>query len=986
MQKLKHRGANPVVYFLIAATGLFAQAPPSPSLRGVIRDPSGSLVPGAVVEISGPGGAQTKTTAADGIYLFSPLAPGKYTLKITATGFAVAQRNNIDVSKPSLLDVQVAIEGEAQVVNVQDTVATVNVDPDSNASALVLKTEELEALSDDPDELAQQLQALAGPGSGPNGGQIYIDGFTGGQLPPKSSIREVRINSNPFSPEYDRPGFGRIEIFTKPGSDKFRGMVFYQYNDQLFNSRNPLLAQSTRPPFSQKFYSANLTGPVQKNKSSFSLDFEHRDITEEAFILATQLDSNLNPQAINESLATPLSRTTITPRFDYAINPNNTLVTRYQYVRIGSDNQGVGDFSLPTQAYNLISTEQSLQITETSVLNPVTINESRFQFLRSTSQDSGATNAPSISVDGAFNGGSSTVGNSGNITNKYEFSNITTLSHGTHTYKWGGRARESLNHDTADNNFNGTYTFFGGQVPGTSLALTALQVYQITLKGQQQGLTDAQIRAEGGGASLFTIGAGTPESTIDQFDIGLFANDDWRLKSNITLSYGFRYEAQTNIKDKGDISPRLALAWGLGGGPGKAAKSVLRAGFGVFYDRVTDTYSLQEERFNGITQQSYQIVNPAFFPTIPSIASLAAGKQPQNLQLLYSGIVAPRTYQANIGIDRQINKYARISANYITSRGVHLLRSRDINAPIGGIYPYGDTQPRFLTESTGFSRSNQLFVSPNVNYKKMFLFGFYSLSYGKDDNEGQPANPYNTRAEWGPSTFADVRHRAIVGSSIPTFWKVTLNPFMSFTSGTPFNITTGRNVYGDGVTTGRPALVTGISPSACDTSDLIYEAGYGCFNLNPAPGTPTIERNYGRGPATVMINMRISRTWSFGKPSEANPNAMGGGPGGPGGPGGGGPPPGGGGGGGPRGGGGPGGGGPPGGMFGGGGPGKYNLTLSLNARNVLNHANFSAPSGDLSSPYFGEYRSISSGFGPPGAGGSSSTYQRKIDLQLRFTF
>ena len=985
MKKSKLRSFRFVVCVLVAAAGLFAQPPAGPSLRGVVRDPSGSLVPNAVVELRGPGGARTKTTAADGAYSFTPLTPGKYSLKVTASGFAATQRNNVDVAQPSTLDVQMSIEGEAQVLTVQDSVATVSVDPQANADALVLKEKELEALSDDPDELAQQLQALAGPGSGPNGGTIYIDGFTGGQLPPKSSIREIRINSNPFSPEYDRPGFGRIEIFTKPGSDKFRGQVFFQYNDQYFNSRSPLLAQSTRPPFSQKFYTFNLTGPVQKQKSSFSLDFEHRDINEDAFILATQLDSNLNPQVINQSLSTPQSRTTVTPRFDYAINPNNTLILRYQFVRIGNDNQGVGDFSLPTQAYNQITSEHTLQITETAVLNATTINESRFQFLRSASQDSGATNSPSISVQGAFNGGSATVGNSGNVTDHYEFSNITTLTHGTHTFKLGGRARESLNHDTADNNFNGTYTFFGGQVPGTSQALTALQVYQITLQGQKNGLSDAQIRAEGGGASLFTIGAGTQETTIDQFDVGLFANDDWRIKPNLTLSYGFRYEAQTNIKDKGDISPRLAVAWGIGASGAKPAKVILRAGLGVFYDRVTDSYTLQEERFNGITQQSYQIVNPSFFPTIPSLSSLAAAKQPQSLQYLYSGIVAPRNYQANVGLDRQINKYARISANYITTRGDHLLRSRDINAPINGIYPYGDTQPRFLTESTGFSRTNQLFISPNVNYKKLFLFGFYSLSYGKDDNEGQPANPYNLRAEWGPSTFADVRHRGIIGASVPTFWKVSLNPFISLTSGTPFDITTGRNVYGDGVASGRPALVTGIAPSACNTTDLIYETGYGCFNLNPAPGTPTIERNYGRGPATVMVNMRLSRTWSFGKPAEVNPAAgMGGGMGG--GPGGGGPP--GGGGGGPRGGGGgPGGGGPPPGMFGGGGPSKYNLTVSINARNALNHANFSAPSGDLASPYFGVNRNLSSGFGPPGGGGgASTTYQRKIDLQLRFTF
>jgi hypothetical protein len=973
-----------VVACIVAlATILSAQTPATLSLRGVIKDPSGSLIPNAVVQLSGPGGEQKKSTGVDGAYAFSPLAPGKYNLRVTSPGFTTTQKNGIDLQQASVLDIQLTIADETQVLTVQDSVATVSVDPQANASALVLGEKELEALSDDPDELSQQLQALAGPGAGPSGGQIFIDGFTGGQLPPKSSIREIRINSNPFSPEYDRPGFGRIEIFTKPGSDKFRGQAFFQFNDQYLNSRSPLLAQSKRPPYETKFFGFNVTGPIKKQKASYSLDFEHRAITENAVILATELDGNFNPLVVNQTVITPQSRTTVSPRLDYAINGSNTLVMRYQYVRIGNDNQGVGDFSLSTQAYNQTTSEQSLQMTETAILNPTTINETRFQYMRSTVQDSGASNAPAISVDGAFTGGGSPVGNSGNITNKFELSNMTTKTLGTHVIKWGGRGRQSLNHDTSVNNFNGTYTFFGDQVPGTGQALTALQVYQITLQGEQKGLTDAQIRAEGGGASLFTLGAGIPTTTVDQFDIGLYVNDDWRVKPNLTVSYGFRYEVQTNIRDKGDVSPRLGIAWGIGGGANKTVKSVLRAGFGVFYDRVTDTYTLQQDRFNGITQQSYQILNPSFFPSIPTLSVLAAGKQPQSLQLLYSGIDAPRTYQANIGIDRQINKYIKISTNYITSRGVHLLRSRDINAPLNGVYPFSDTEPRFLTESDGFSRTNQLFISPNVNYKKLFLFGFYSLSYGKDDNEGQPANPYDIRAEWGPSTFADVRHRGIIGASIPTFTKVTINPFMSFTSGTPFDITTGRDLYGDGVTTARPALVTGISASACDTTDLIYEKGYGCFNLNPAPGTPTIERNYGRGPATAMVNLRLSRTWSFGKPAEANPAA---GMGGPGGPGGGGPPGGGGGGGGPRGGGGPGGGGPPGGMFGGGGPSKYNLTVSLNARNALNHANFAAPSGDLSSPYFGEYRSLSSGFGPPGMGGGSTSYQRKIDIQLRFTF
>jgi len=319
-----------------------------------------------------------------------------------------------------------------------------------------------------------------------------------------------------------------------------------------------------------------------------------------------------------------------------------------------------------------------------------------------------------------------------------------------------------------------------------------------------------------------------------------------------------------------------------------------------------------------------------------------------------------------------------------------LLRSRNVNAPVDGSYPYGDSQYRMLSESTGRSRSQTFMVSPNVNYKKLFLFGFYSLGYGLTNAEGSPADPYNLRAEWGPSSFGDVRHRAVIGTSLPMPWKLSLNPFLMSSSGAPYNITTGRDTNADGATAERPGLLPNVGQANCSGGNLVYQPGFGCFTLLPAAGD-AIQRNAGRSPSTVTLNLRLSRTFSFGNRSETNPDAAGppmggpgehggsGGPGGGGTRGGGGPPPmmgGGPGGGGMRGGG-------PGGMAGGGSSGKkYNLTLSASANNILNHANYAAPNGDLSSPYFGEYRSLA-GFGPMGG---ASTYNRKIDFQLRFTF
>ena len=574
--------------------------------------------------------------------------------------------------------------------------------------------------------------------------------------------------------------------------------------------------------------------------------------------------------------------------------------------------------------------------------------------------------------------------------NRWELTNLTTITHQTHTIKWGARLRQSFLDDTSVNNFGGTFTFFGGTgpeldasgqpIPGTSIDLTALERYRRTLLFQQLGYSAAQIRALGGGASQFSLNAGVPATSVSQLDAGLFWNDDWRVRPNLTLSYGLRYETQTNISDYGDWSPRIGIAWGIDGRGNRAAKTVLRAGFGVFYDRISDSTALQVARYNGVTQQAYLIQNPDFFPQIPSLASLAGTQQPQQLQYLYAGIDAPRTFQASVGIDRQINRYFRLSTQYVSSRGVHLLRSRNINAPIDGVYPYGDREVRLLTESTGFSRTNQFIVAPNVGYKKLFLFGFYSLSYGMSDAEGQPADPYNLRADWGPSSFADVRHRMVIGTSLPLPWKFSVSPFLMASSGSPYNITTGRDTNNDAFTNERPGLVPGLTAADCSGGSLLYTASFGCLDLNPKVGETILGRNAGRGPANVNFSMRLSRAWSFGGKSEANADQGGfrGGPGG--GPMAGGPPPGGGGRGGP-------GGGPPGGglgpgMFGGSGSKKYNLTLSLSARNVINHANYGTPSGDLSSPYFGQYRSLA-GFGPFGG---NSTYNRKIDIQLRFSF
>src|SRR6266436_7547885 len=175
------------------------------SLRGQVTDPSAAVIPAATVTATGPGNkVKVASTNQQGMYTINGLAPGTYQVRVMAKGFTVFETSvEIRSGAPQTVDASLTVGLDKQEVTVTEQ-ARVDVDPSNNGGALVLKGADLDVLSDDPDDLASDLQALAGPGAGPNGGQIYIDGFTGGRLPPKESIREVRINQNPFSSEYDK--------------------------------------------------------------------------------------------------------------------------------------------------------------------------------------------------------------------------------------------------------------------------------------------------------------------------------------------------------------------------------------------------------------------------------------------------------------------------------------------------------------------------------------------------------------------------------------------------------------------------------------------------------------------------------------------------------------------------------------------------------------------------------------------------------------
>ncbi|HEX6729688.1 MAG TPA: carboxypeptidase-like regulatory domain-containing protein, partial [Pyrinomonadaceae bacterium] len=321
------------------------------SLRGLITDELGAAIVGANVTLTDATGVQKKTTTnGEGVYTFTGLAPGKYVVQAFAPGFAGSEDREVNVTNQrQTVDITLKVTIEEKVTVGAET--PISTEASNNANQTVISGKDLDALPDDPDELAAALQALAGPSIGPNGGQIFIDGFTGGNLPSKDSIREIRINQNPFSAENDQPS-GRIDILTRPGTDKFRGGVSMNFNDESLNSRNPFSTNSSkRTPFQFRQYNGNISGPLIARKASYFLDFFRGETNDNDLVNARILDSNFNEVQFAQSFVVPRRNTGIGTRLDYAINTNHTLVARYNYNRFRTIN-GIGGFSLPERAFD----------------------------------------------------------------------------------------------------------------------------------------------------------------------------------------------------------------------------------------------------------------------------------------------------------------------------------------------------------------------------------------------------------------------------------------------------------------------------------------------------------------------------------------------------------------------------------------------------------------------------------------------------------
>jgi hypothetical protein len=938
------------------------------TLTGRVTDQFDAVIVAAVVVITDTNGKQTRTTTApQGRYTFGNLSPGAYIVRVEAQGFEVFEQSVHVSGNRKEVDIRLKVGFETQNVSSKSD-AELSTESDNNRSALILREADLEGLPQDPEELAAALRALGSAPVGPDGGQILIDGFlnTGQPLPPITSIREVRINTNPFSAENDRLGFGQIQIITRPGTEKFRGQAFFNFNDESLNARNPFAR--SRAAYQMRNLGGNFSGPIRAGRASFFLTVDHRHTNDNAIINAIVLSPSLVPEPFIRTVIVPRNQINFTARLDVQVNSNHTLNTRYSFYRNRSRNAGVGGISLFERAFNFTLPIHTIQVTETAVLNNRLINEFRLQYIGEDQINTPLSTRPGLTVQGSFASGGSVLGFSTNPEGRLTVQNSILWTTGAHTVRAGVRIRRTTILDNAPDFFNGAFSFTGSFAPlldvngepvrdasGQTIPvlINSLERYRRTLFFSQRMLSPAEIRARGGGASQLILAGGDPIATATQVDFGSYIQDDWKVAPNFTLSFGLRTEFQTNIPLKLNLAPRVAFGWGLDAQKGSTPKTVMRGGFGIFFDRFNENQVAVASQYQSASFQNFVVTDPAIldsFPNVPSIETVALSNAGlQSVFRLADDLRVPYLLQTAIGIERQLPLKTIITAGLISSRTLHALRTRNINAPVlvreaSGVVssrarPEPDAGDVLQYESSGRLNQNQLLVTLNNRFsRRMTFYATYTLNKAMGDTDGfwmTPADSYDVSTEYGRSAF-DVRQTFSGGGTFEGPLGLKLSPLVFVSSGRPFNITTGADSNEDSFFTERPSLATDL------TKPGIRTTRFGAFDPEPALAQAVIPRNFGQAPGYFIVNLNVSRTFVFPKANNATSNAT---------------------------------------------PANegFRLTLNLRILNVFNRPNFDLPVGNLSSPFFGQSVMTAGNFGAASIGNPAAG-NRRIETQVRFEF
>jgi hypothetical protein len=733
------------------------------SLRVIVLDPNGAVITSSRVQIKTKEGEKsTLDTNQSGEAVFAGLKPGKLQIHIEANGF-IAHTLDEFILKPgsNQIEIRLQVAGVEEKLVVQEDVREKKTDPRGDGFTTILTEDQIADLPDDPEELEAALKRIAGPGA-----VIRVNGFTGGRLPLKSQIKQIRFRRNSYTAEYHESGLTGIDIMTRPGTDTWHASLGIAFRDEKLDARNAFAPR--RGPQQLRRFNLTLDIPLWRDRTSLFLAGNSNDFLDSQTIIA-----RLPSGSLADIITRPTYGLHTSARMTHAVSKTNTLTVSYERNGQRKDNLGVGNFDLTDRAYSLDESEHLFRVSDSSIIKRRLFNEFRLQARFSDRALDSATDSPAIIVLNAFNKGGAQK-QSHNAAQEVEIADNVDLASGRHAIRTGFLLETNRYNNDSFFNKGGTFTF-------ASLADFS-EGHPIT----------------------FTQRVGHHPIEFTQYQLGLYIQDDIRLYPSVTLSVGLRYERQNNLDDESNFAPRLGFAWS----PFKDGRTTIRGGAGLFYGWFTAETFGEILSTNGQQQLDVIVSNPGF--PDPFASGTRVILPPSRLQRA-SDLLNPYILQSSLGMERELASRTFLRIIYLYQRGHHLLRGHNINAARS---EFGRPDPGsgnvIQVESIADSWKHMLYFSLNgMGLKRLYWLFDYSFSRATNETDGPvslPADNYDLRAERGPSS-EDFRHRLFASIALDLFKGMRLSTMFYANSGLPYNITTGHDDNGDTIINDRPVGV-----------------------------------------------------------------------------------------------------------------------------------------------------------------------------------
>jgi hypothetical protein len=795
-----------------------------------------------------------------GRYIIACVPPGPITLRLEAQGFApVSQNISTRAGEMTRLNVQLALAAVATDVQVNAQGGGLGSDQGSNT--VVLNTQQIQQLADDPDDFVRQLQVLAAESGGdPSNAHITVDGFQNpGALPPKSSIASIRINPDLFSAEYQWPpyGGGLIEITTKPGTSTLHGAAFFTGSAGALNATDPFSLTAT--PAGKRRYGFELSGAILPKKADYSLALEKRDIDEFNIVNAKILGDGGAVTPFQQTVPASQRLWIASARNGWQLGPNDTATISFASNVNTQGNQGVGGLVLPEAGYTGLTSEYDLRFGNTQTFGANLLHETRIGYSWKRTAQTPNSTAPALQVAGYFTRGGSTAGSLNTRERDLEVDDDVVLTRGKHTFKFGLQSLTVFLHNYDPDTFNGAFVFGGGSAPqldangkptGQTTTLDGLQQYERTLQG-----------LPGGAPTTYQLNTGNPVVPITQWRPELFGEDTIQLAPRLTMATGLRYGLQTSPNSFLSFEPRLGFGWAAD----KKSTWVFHLRSGIFHDPNSTAVISDVYRTNGVLQHQMTIYSPSYAtPLVPTASSIAISTIREFSHSMVQKSVLTVYFNAEHDFPHQW--HARV--NFYWGEDWNRLRIRNINAPMvaSSIGTAPDPlaallAPRPLApnenileyQNAGHLAGNLVSMSLDQhNYKRFDLHFSYRHVNFKSDGGDALGSPQSSYSDQGESSRADWM-RSNAGSlfgSVNLPHKVQWSVQLDGTTGGAYNITTGTDSNGDGIFNDRPAY-------AMTTGAGTYRTSYGLLTANTVNGN--LPRNAGTLPSLFHLDTNLSR-------------------------------------------------------------------------------------------------------------------------------